>query len=390
MFVELHMIQNFGPSCLNRDDTNTPKDCFFGGFRRARISSQCLKSAIRDYFNSQLDEFSGKMGVRTRLLPKTLIDMLVEKGKKEDQVTNIVKNVLAVLLLNKKDQKKVKKIESLFDNKEKKMDILIFINRNTPKRITDIIIDNWDDFNSEKITSEMRKTLEPLIDEIKSTFDPDIALFGRMVASKADLNVDAACYMAHALSTHKVDMEMDFYTAIDDLQEQEESGAGMMGIIMYNSSCFYRYSVLSVDQLVKNLQDDSDYAVSVIKAFIEASINAIPTGKQTSMAAFNKPDFIMITTRTDQPWSLVNAFASPTIISMKNTDLINQSIIQLEGYLKDMLELYGTPSNLNLNYSITGDRPIDYLNTIGQQKKTIKELIESVGEAISERYSAAS
>jgi len=377
MFVELHMIQNFGPSCLNRDDTNTPKDCLFGGFRRARISSQCLKSAIRDYFNSQIENFSSKMGVRTRMLPKKIMDVLINKGKDKESANKTIKKVLEQFGFNldKKDSNRT--------------EVLLFLNRDTPEKMADLILSMWDDFQKSKISKPTEEQINTLFDEIKSEFDPDIALFGRMVASKTDLNVDAACYMAHALSTHKVDMEMDFYTAIDDLQEQEESGAGMMGIIMYNCSCFYRYSVLSVDQLVENLQNDRDYAISVIKGFIEASINAIPTGKQTSMAAFNRPDFIMITIRTDQPWSLVNAFARPTIISMKNTDLINQSITQLEGYMKDMLELYGTPSNLNLSYSLTGDRPITYLNTIGVQKKTIKELIESVGEAISERYSAA-
>lgn len=378
MFIELHMIQNFGPSCLNRDDTNTPKDCLFGGFRRARLSSQCLKSAIREYFNSQIDEFSGKMGVRTRMLPKKVMDILVNKGKDEEDAVKTIKKVLEQFGFNldKKDSNRT--------------EVLLFLNHDTPEKMADLILSNWDDFQKSEIPKPTKDQINTLFEEIKSEFDPDIALFGRMVASKTDLNVDAACYMAHALSTHKVDMEMDFYTAIDDLQEQEESGAGMMGIIMYNSSCFYRYSVLSVDQLVKNLQDDSDYAISVIKAFIDASINAIPTGKQTSMAAFNKPDFIMITTRTDQPWSLVNAFAKPTIVGMKNIDLINQAITQLEGYFKDMIELYGTPSNLKLDYSVSGDRPIDYLNTIGQQQKTINELIESVGEAINERYSATS
>ena len=47
MIIELHMLQNFAPSCLNRDDTNSPKECEFGGYRRARISSQCIKRAIR-------------------------------------------------------------------------------------------------------------------------------------------------------------------------------------------------------------------------------------------------------------------------------------------------------------------------------------------------------
>jgi len=41
--VEIHVLQNFAPSNLNRDDTGAPKDALFGGTRRARISSQCAK-----------------------------------------------------------------------------------------------------------------------------------------------------------------------------------------------------------------------------------------------------------------------------------------------------------------------------------------------------------
>src|SRR5512138_2793880 len=67
MVIELHLLQNFAPSCLNRDDTGAPKDCEFGGVRRARISSQCLKRAIRrDAGFSELLAAHG--GVRTRRL----------------------------------------------------------------------------------------------------------------------------------------------------------------------------------------------------------------------------------------------------------------------------------------------------------------------------------
>lgn len=378
MFVELHMIQNFGPSCLNRDDTNTPKDCQFGGFRRARISSQCFKRAIREYFHSQFTEFEGKLGIRTRKLPKKIIDILVEAGKDEESTINAVKNVL-------------EKLGFKTDSKDaKKTDVLLFLNTDTPNQIADVILENWDKLTAKKISNDAIKKLEPTFDGIKDDLNLEIALFGRMVASKANLNVNAACYVAHAISTHKVDMEMDFFTAIDDLQEQDDPGAGMMGIIMYNSSCFYRYSVLDFDQLLTNLNKKQDFAVSVLKKYIEASINAIPTGKQTSMTAFNKPDFIMVTLRSDQPWSLTNAFATPAKVGFKNHDLINQSIIQFEKYFKNMIELYGKLDDFNVHFCLTGERPIEYLQDIGMSHKSIKELIDVIGEQTNERSSTSS
>lgn len=372
MFVELHMIQNFGPSCLNRDDTNTPKDCHFGGFRRARISSQCLKRAIREYFNTKIDEFKGKLGVRTRILPKKIIELLVNKGKDEELSSTIVKNVIEKLGF------------SLDRTDVKKTDVLLFISNDIPEKIAKVILDNWKEFEGKEISNMGVKLLETISESLKSELDPDIGLFGRMVASKTDLNVDAASYVAHALSTNKVDMEMDFFTAIDDLQKQEEQGAGMMGTIMYNSSCFYRYSVIDLNQLATNLQGNMDYTISVLKGYILASLNAIPTGKQTSMASFNKPDFIITTIRSDQPWSLTNAFVTPSKIDMKHSDLINTSIEKLDNYLKDVLELYGIPEDLKIHFCATGERPMDYLKSIGTHHKSVQALIDTIGEVLSE------
>ncbi len=372
MFIELHMIQNFGPSCLNRDDTNTPKDCQFGGFRRARISSQCLKRAIREYFKEYVDQLQDNLGVRTKLLPKAIVNILVENGKDKEEVTEIVKKIL-------------EKFEFKPDKDVEKTDVLLFVKENAPQMIADFILENWDEVIKKTIPV---KIIKPILEKVANNLSADIALFGRMVATNTDLNVDAACYMAHAISTHKVDMEMDFYTALDDLQEETVTGAGMMGIIMYNSSCFYKYSVLDFNQLLLNLQNDFELAVSVVRSFIKASINSIPTGKQTSMAAFNKPDFIMTTIRSDQPWSLANAFASPTKVGYEDTDLIEQSILKFENYLHDMIELYGKSDDFSLYYCLTGEKDLDKLAKIGNYYKSINEMIETVGEHISERYIA--
>jgi len=378
MFVELHMIQNFGPSCLNRDDTNTPKDCQFGGYRRARISSQCLKRAIREYFNSQLEDLKGNLGVRTRMLPQKIIEELVANGKDAESAEIVTKNVLNGIGL---------KIDS---KKPNKTEVILFLNNDTPEKIAKVILTEWDAFSAKKVSSDDLKKLNPIITEIQEDLNADIALFGRMVASKTNLNVDSSCYVAHALSTHKVDMEMDFFTAIDDLQEEAESGAGMMGIIMYNSSCFYRYIVVDLDQLSSNLQGDFDKTKIILKGFIQASVHAIPTGKQTSMAAFNLPDFIMATVRKDQPWSLVNAFVDPAKLGLKDTDLISQSISKFDTYLKQMAEMYGSLNDADVHFCYTGDRSADYLVEVGTHHKSVKELIESLGETINERYSSSS
>ncbi|MEJ2252072.1 MAG: type I-E CRISPR-associated protein Cas7/Cse4/CasC [Candidatus Lokiarchaeota archaeon] len=373
MFIELHMIQNFGPSCLNRDDTNTPKDCQFGGFRRARISSQCLKRAIRNYFKDNLSEMEEYLGVRTRLLPKKVLEKLLENGKDENEATEITKKIL-------------KKFKFKLDgDSTTQTDVLLFLNNDTHKKIAKFILENWNDLKGKVNNS----TVKPLIDELENDLDVDIALFGRMVASNTDLNVDSACYMAHAISTHKVDMEMDFYTALDDLQEETESGAGMMGIIMYNSSCFYRYSVLDFNQLLSNLSKNHDLTTSVIEGFLKASINAIPTGKQTSMASFNKPDFIMITIRSDQPWSLTNAFSNPVKVGYKDTDLIEQSINKLDEYFNDINTLYNTIEDLDVHYCITGNKELKYIGQKGKKYVSIDKMIKKIGESINERYSSS-
>jgi CRISPR system Cascade subunit CasC len=129
-------------------------------------------------------------------------------------------------------------------------------------------------------------------------------MFGRMVEieggkpfGKLQLGTDAACQVAHAISTHKSGVEFDFYTAVDDLLPHGETGAGMMGTIEFNSACFYRYANVNLEELKKNLGDNENLTVDTFEAFIRASVEAVPTGKQTSMAAQNPPSFIFAVVR---------------------------------------------------------------------------------------------
>src|SRR5690606_9841210 len=109
--------------------------------------------------------------------------------------------------------------------------------------------------------------------------------------------------------------EFDFYSAVDDLKEdddEEGAGAGMLGTVLYNSSCYYRYANLDLRQLVKNLEGDGDSTMMAVRAFLTGMIHAVPTGKRTNSAPQNPPAPIMGVVRDKGLWSLANAFVSPS------------------------------------------------------------------------------
>ncbi|GFP20300.1 CRISPR system Cascade subunit CasC, partial [Candidatus Hakubella thermalkaliphila] len=207
--------------------------------------------------------------------------------------------------------------------------------------------DQGDDKSEDSTKDDKRPKLK-VDDEIKdrikrAQITDDIALFGRMLAEQPGRNTDGSCQVAHPISTHKVDMEFDFYTAVDDLNPKEEPGAGMMGVVRFNSACYYRYALVDRDQLARNLAsktertngawiqalETNDYEESdkVIEAFLEAMVYAIPTGKQNSFAAQNLPSFGLFVRRKDGvPISLANAFCKPVRSTKDADDLVGLSV----------------------------------------------------------------
>ena len=367
MFVELHMIQNFAPSCLNRDDTNAPKDCEFGGYRRARISSQCLKRAIR--MNPEFSEVIGQeCSNRTKLVLGDLARMVEGEGKDSEEARETAKVVLESLFGKMKDDSRTK--------------VLLFLGKNELNTIKEVLMEYWDDLASgakgkiEKAAKEASKKIENALKQ--GPLSPDIALFGRMMAEKPELNKDAASQVAHAISTHATNMEMDFYTAVDDLQTGEETGAGMMGTVEFNSSCFYRYANVDVGQLLTHFNGDKDLVVKTVEGFIRASVAAIPTGKQNSMAAHNLPYMVLVTFRKkSQPWSLANAFVTPVKPTLKQ-NLVESSILALDRHLGDMLKMYATQKPDYMGYAKLGDTKLLVLDEKGSPQGSFEELIDNV------------
>jgi len=368
MFVELHLLQNFAPSCLNRDDTNSPKDCEFGGYRRARISSQCIKRATREYFKKNREELglTGKLAERSRLWPREMIKALQAAGKPEGDARLTTAFVLgatsfwldkkdsnrtAVLVFNKPEGRK-QLLEGMLNHWEPLLEAAKAFEKKLVRKKKEkeeeaaeeevVGREGKKDKLSKEIQQNLPSKIKELIESIKTDVHSgaDIALFGRMVADLTDMNVQAACQVAHALSTNQVSMEFDFYTAVDDLSPKEETGAGMMGTVEFNSACFYRYANIDIAKLSENLDGDAELAQKAVGAFLEAAVKAVPTGKQTSMAAQNPPSLVFAVVRDHGLWSLANAFVDP-VRPGRDGNLVQKSTAALEDYWTRLAAAYG-------------------------------------------------
>ena len=209
--IEFHILQSFPVSCLNRDDTNSPKTCVIGGIERARVSSQCWKRSVR----LSLRDFDIKLGIRTKKVAEGIEKSLKDKGCAEEAVIKSAQEVSKLIA----------------------EDSLTFFTDKEYEAIADLLLDK----KSVKI-GDISKVIKK--GKIQVLNGLDIALFGRMVAKAPSMNVEAAASFSHAISTHAVAPEMDFFTAIDDckVNNEDESGAAHMGVSEYSSATYYRYS----------------------------------------------------------------------------------------------------------------------------------------------------
>lgn len=307
LFVEFHLIQNFAPSNLNRDDTGAPKDALFGGHRRARVSSQCFKRAIRLAAKDAATIPAEFQGVRTKKLLEMIQERLPEARRSEAKPR--IEAALNAAGLKLKD--------------DGKSEYLLFLGTNELEGLARLVNEHWDELtvasngNGDKKSKKEAKASAPegFAKKAEAVLNGgkavDVALFGRMLADLPKVNQDAACQVAHAISTHRVEREFDYFTAVDDKGAAEETGAGMIGQVEFNSATFYRYAVVDANKLVSNLQQDSDLALAGLEAFTKAIARAIPTGKQNTFAAHNVPAFVGVVLRNTSPVNLANAFEKP-------------------------------------------------------------------------------
>jgi CRISPR system Cascade subunit CasC len=322
-FIQLHLLTSYPPANLNRDDLGRPKTATMGGAQRLRVSSQSLKRAWRksDLFEQAL---AGHVGVRTKGMGREVYARLMEKGVKEKDAKAWAIEIAGVFGKIKKEDKK----------------------SDDPLHVLDI--EQLAHFSPEEqsaidalVAALVERGSAPDKDDLsllrKQHSAADIALFGRMLASSPGYNTEAAAQVAHAISVHKVTVEDDFFTAVDDLNSGEDDlGAGHMGETEFAAGLFYQYICVDRDLLSSNLGDEA-LAKKTVAALAEAAATVAPTGKQNSFASRARASYMLAEVGDQQPRSLAVAFLKP----VTGSDMLGEAIGSLEKTMKNMDQAYG-------------------------------------------------
>ncbi|SDA32287.1 CRISPR system Cascade subunit CasC [Ruminococcus sp. YE71] len=365
-YVDIHILQTVPPSCVNRDDTGRPKTAVYGGANRARVSSQAWKHAVRDYFKD-LISFE-KLGYRTKYVKKLIVDSCINMSSEFDQ-EDYEKAVDEVLKLK---YKRNGKEHTLFDFEDKdKTKVLFFISHKQSQGFAAQMIEDLKKWATEK-EKDKKVKLKDIVDvfEYRKILSEnpsiDLALFGRMAADDVDLNVDAACQVAHSISTHVVNNEYDFFTAVDDC---DKNGAGHLSTMEFNSSTLYRYATINVTDLKKWIGSD---AADAVKGFTEAFICSMPTGKQNSYANRTLPDMVYVTVRKDQPVNLCGAFEKPVVSKEGYIALSKKALFEHAERVYD--DFCGAPDTS----FVVGNESV-----LGAEKVSINVLLDKLSELVS-------
>ncbi len=344
MFLQIHSLRSFGPSNPNRDDSGSPKTAIYGGRLRQRISSQCLKRAIR------LAMKDGKReSFRTRLLAERVADSLnTNHGLEKAEAVELARYI-GVLGSSKKIDaalKEAREGKGKAKGKDKKSDKEGDATKSGPTTVLEalakdgrskgetaqLIFASQSEIASianglaqlrEKISSMSASEIEDAITkatrQTKGT-PLEIAIFGRMTTSDAFADVEGAVQLAHAVGVNEVTIESDYWTAVDDLLSQrkeegegnlESKGAAHLGDAEFGSSTYYLYANLDVERLAES-SGDRDGSIEAAVAFVKASITATPSGKSNGMASYEVPAMVVVEVGTDRrPLSYLGAFESP-------------------------------------------------------------------------------
>ncbi len=333
-FINIHTLISHPSSMMNRDDSGLQKTAVFGGTTRSRISSQCLKRAIRqsDIYKDNVEELS----IRTNKMDE-LLAVCVEKLPEYD--ANLIESVLENLgsKIKKEKDKETGETHRYFDAVQ-------------PYAIG-AIREAINMVNSGTELKELKKIVQlPTL---------DVALSGRMDASCPERNVEAAMSVAHSLTTHTADIEVDWFTACDDLAEQ---GSGHIGTTEFSSGVFYRYASINLDLLAKNINKSIDETADIVNTMVKCFAQVSPSAKQKAFAAHNLADFVLCT-RSEQPLSLANAFRKPVPNTGDVMEASIESLVKHYETLVDGYELESTAKAFDVTKTANSSK-IEFVNKI--------------------------
>ncbi|TVL88487.1 type I-E CRISPR-associated protein Cas7/Cse4/CasC [Streptomyces sp. SAJ15] len=297
-YIDVHVVQTVPPANLNRDDQGNPKEAVYGGVRRSRVSSQAWKRATRLHFDERAA--TPDRATRTKRIAAELAGRITSTTGLEQEAAGRVADALLAQLGLSQGRKAGDTAYLLFYGNSQLDEVAALVDDSVAELAA------LDDKGLAEAVTDL-----PVAEQFKTGHPVGVALFGRMVADIPALNVDAAVQVAHALSTHEAQLEFDYFTAVDDENEKEETGAGMIGTIGFNSATLYRYATVGFQQLTDNLGGDTEAALQALGGFVDSFARSAPTGYQNSFAHRTRPSLVAVVVRTDQPVNLVSAFEEP-------------------------------------------------------------------------------
>lgn len=395
--LELHVLQTVPPSNLNRDDTGTPKTAVYGGVRRARVSSQAWKRATRKAFHDLLDP--SELGVRTKRVAALLTERIhrLDASIEETEAWALAAETVRTATGSKIETPK-RKAPGKTDDEDAKptapeSSYLMFLSDRQIAGLAGLAVEGRADIATFFKDKENKNRAKQIANSRHSV---DIALFGRMVADGADINVDAAAQVAHALSVHRVDNESDYFTAVDDHKDrtaEDDLGAGMIGTVEFNSATLYRYAALDVDLLRANLgmglREDEPRTEPVrraVQAFVEGFVTSMPTGKLNTFGNHTMPDAVVVKVRSSRPISCVSAFEEPCRPGRDTGGHTREACERLADYITEVERVYGVRDEARTWVQRFG-KNTESMAGLGTEV-TLPELVTAVGAEIADRQGA--
>lgn len=312
--VEFHILQSFPVTCLNRDDVNSPKTAIIGGETRARVSSQAWKRQVR----MAMHDFGITLGIRTKHVAELVQKEASALGAEEEKARSASEIIAKVL----------------------SKDTLHFFSKTEAKALAEFAETKNYEIDEKKDAKAIFKAhKEASINGFKKLDGLDIALFGRMVAQSPDLNIEGSSVFSHAISTHRVTNEIDFFNALDDVKSvsDSDSGSSHMGSLEFNAATYYRYIALDIGQLVENLGGD-EHIQTALEAFTKALYIAVPIARQKTQAGFSPWDYAKVYVRKGQ--RLQASFDEP--VKAKGEGYCKPSIEALTAFLEKKEKLSGS------------------------------------------------
>ena len=309
-FLQIHSLHGYPAALLNRDDSGLAKRMTYGGRTRTRISSQCLKRhwRVADGPHS-FDGIDGAVAaVRSReTVTRRVIQPLREAGH-DQAVVDAIEGRFQVAVYGDKGTERGNRQPLLLGEPE--IEYLA-------KKAVEVAEGCGDDPKAaDKAAAEWAKqakaNMKALRESCKLPGGLAAALFGRMVTSDTEANIDAAIHVAHAFTIHGEESESDYFTVFDDLKRvDDDAGAGHIGETEITAGLFYGYVVLDRGTLLRNLGGDADMAGEVTERFVHLVATVSPGAKLGSTAPYGYASWMFLEAGDRQPRSLAEAFRTP-------------------------------------------------------------------------------